>query len=217
MFSGTYKWVTLFTLLAVASVPLSPSPSYSLAWAFKLVLTVFLLQACASSMEGNEDLVSFLYTFLAGIFVIIVLRLILAASAPEPFFRGGRLNDYASPTGLSTLAGVLCLLSLTLFAIRKRGWLLFPIAFGMLVILLSGGKTGMVAGVFAAMLFFVLQKQVRYALGLLVVFLVIGGVLLATTPLGKYFQDYETPVKPPPSLGAPIYGPPFGPRFWKNR
>jgi O-antigen ligase len=191
MFSGTYKWVTLFTLLAVASVPLSPSPSYSLAWAFKLVLTVFLLQACASSMEGNEDLVSFLYTFLAGIFVIIVLRLILAASAPEPFFRGGRLNDYASPTGLSTLAGVLCLMSLTLFAIRKRGWLLFPIAFGMLVILLSGGKTGMVAGVFAAMLFFVLQKQVRYALGLLVVFLVIGGVLLATTPLGKYFQDYE--------------------------
>jgi exopolysaccharide production protein ExoQ len=191
MFSGSYKWVSLFALLAVASVPLSPSPSYSLAWAFKLVLTVLLLRACAVSMEGNEDLVSFLYTFLAGIFVIIVLRLILAATAPEPFFIGGRLNELASPTGLSTLAGVLCLLSLTLFAVRRRGWLLFPIAFGMLVILLAGGKTGMVAGVFAAMLFFVLQKQVRYALGLLVIFLVIGGVLLVTTPLGKYFQDYE--------------------------
>lgn len=191
MFSGSFKWVTLFTLLAVASVPLSPSPLYSLAWAFKLVLTVLLLRACATSMEGNEDLLSLLYTLLLGVFVIIVLRLVLAMNAPEPFFHGGRLNDYASPTGLSTLAAVLSLLSMTLFAIRRRGWLLFPLAFGLIVILLSGGKTGIVAGVLSAVLFFALQKQVRYALGLLVVFFVIGGILLVTTPLGKYFQDYS--------------------------
>ena len=191
MFSGPYKWVTFFALLAVASIPLSPSPMYSLAWAFKLVLTVLLLRAFLTSMEGNEDLLSLFYTLLLGVSVIIVLRLVLAMNAPEPFFHGGRLNDYASPTGLSTLAAVLSLLSMTIFAIRRRGWLLFPLAFGLIVILLSGGKTGMVAGVLSAMLFLALQKQVRYALGLLVILFVIGGILLVTTPLGKYFQDYS--------------------------
>jgi O-antigen ligase len=191
MFAGSFKWVSLFTLLAVASIPLSPSPSYSVAWAFKLVLTVLLLRAFLSSMESNEDVLTLFYTLLFGMFIIIVLRLVLAMNAPEPFFQGGRLNDYASPTGLSTLAAVLSLLSMTLLAVRRRGWLLFPLAFGLTVILLSGGKTGIVAGVLSALLFFALQKQVRYALGLLVVFLVIGGILLVTTPLGKYFQDYS--------------------------
>jgi O-antigen ligase len=60
----------------------------------------------------------------------------------------------------------------------------------MLVMLLAGGKTGIVAGVFSALLFFVLQKRIRYAIGSLVVFLVIGAVLLATTPLAKYLEDY---------------------------
>ena len=188
---GFLQWVTLFTLLAVASIPLSPSPSYSLAWAFKLVLTVLLLRAFLSSMESNEDVLTLFYTLLFGMVIIIVLRLVLAMNAPEPFFQGGRLNDYASPTGLSTLAAVLSLLSMTLLAIRRRGWLLFPLAFGLIVILLSGGKTGIVAGVLSALLFFALQKQVRNALGLLVIFLVISGILLVTTPLGKYFQDYS--------------------------
>ena len=190
LFSGSFKWVSLFALLAVASVPLSPSPSYSLAWAFKLVLTVALLIACASSMEGNGDLISFFYTFLAAFFALVSLRLGQALLAPESLFQGGRLNEVASPTGLSTLAGILFLLSITLFSIRRRGWLLFTAGFGIVVMLLAGGKAGIVAGVFSAMLYFVLQKRVRYALGMLVIFAVIGAVLLATTPLAKYFEDY---------------------------
>jgi O-antigen ligase len=35
-----------------------------------------------------------------------------------------------------------------------------------------------------------LQKRIRYALVALVVFLVIGAVLFATTPLAKYLEDY---------------------------
>jgi O-antigen ligase len=190
LFSGSYKWISFFALLAVASVPLSPSASYSLVWAFKLVLVVLLLQACASSMEGNKDLVSFLYTFLAGFFVVLFLRLAETFMGAEPVFEGGRLGAVASPTGLSTLAGVLFLLAMTLFAICRRGWLLFVTGFGMLVMLFAGGKAGIVAGIFSAMLFFALQKRVRYALGLLVIFLVVGGVLLATTPLAQYLQDY---------------------------
>jgi O-antigen ligase len=191
MFSGSYKWVSLFALLAVASVPLSPSKAYSFAWAFKLVLTVLLLRACASSMEGREDLISFLYTFLAGFSAVVLLRLVETFTGPESVFQGGRLNEIASPTGLSTIAGVLFLLSITLFAIRRHGWLLFLASFGILVMFLAGGKTGIVAGVFSTILFFVLQKQIRYALGLLVIFLLIGAVLLATTPLGKYLEDYN--------------------------
>lgn len=191
MFSGSFKWISFFALLASVSVPLSPSPKYSLAWTFKLVLTVLLLRACASSMEGIEDLVSFLYTFLAGFFVVAFLRVAQAFTGSEPAFQGGRLNEVASPTGLSTVAGVLLLLSMTLFAFGRRGWVLLIGAFGMLVMLIAGGKAGIVAGVFSAILFFLLQKRVRYALGLLVVFLVVGAVLLSTTPLGKYFEDYE--------------------------
>jgi O-antigen ligase len=89
------------------------------------------------------------------------------------------------------MAGLLLLVSMTLFAIRKRGWLLIMAGLGMLVMLVAGGKAGIVAGVFSALLFFVLQKRIRYALGLLVIFLVVGGVLLATTPLAKYFEDYN--------------------------
>ncbi len=191
MFSGSFKWISLFALLAVASVPLSPSPRYSLAWAFKLVLVVFLLRACASSMEGKEDLISFLYSLLAGFFALILLRFATTFAGPDPIFQGGRLNEIASPTSLSLMAGLLLLVSMTLFAIRKRGWLLIMAGLGMLVMLVAGGKAGILAGVFSALLFFVLQKRIRYALGLLVIFLVVGGVLLATTPLAKYFEDYN--------------------------
>jgi O-antigen ligase len=190
MFSGSYKWVSFFAILAVASVPLSPSPKYSLAWAFKLVLTVLLLQACASSMEGEEDLVSFFYAFLAGFFGVVVLRLGHALAGPEPLFQGGRLNEYASPTGISTLSGVLVLLSMTLVAVRRRGWILFMVGFGILVTLAAGGKVGILAGVVSAVVFFAMQKKVRYALGMLVVFALVGAILLATTPLAKYFEDY---------------------------
>ncbi|MGB8802817.1 MAG: O-antigen ligase family protein [Candidatus Acidiferrales bacterium] len=190
IFSGSYKWVSFFAILAVASIPLSPSPKYSLAWAFKLVLTVLLLQACADSMEGDDDLVSFFYVFLAGFFGVIVLRLAHGLAGPEPLFQGGRLNKYASPPGLSTMAGIVVLLSLTLVSLRRRGWLLFMAGFGLLVMLLAGGKAGIVAGVVSTIMFFAMQKRVRYALGVLALFLIVGGVLLATTPLGKYFEDY---------------------------
>jgi O-antigen ligase len=190
MFSGSYKWVSFFALLAVASVPLSPSPTYSFAWALKLVLTVLLLQACASSMEGDEDLVSFYYLFLAAFFGIVFLRLAHGLAAPEPLFQDGRLNKYASPPGLSTIAGIVVLLSFTLMAVRRRGWLWLLAAFGMLVTLIAGGKAGIVAGVVSAIMFFALQKRVRLALGFLLAFLIVGAVLLATTPLGKYFEDY---------------------------
>jgi hypothetical protein len=190
LFSGSYKWVSFFALLAVASAAVSPSPMYSLAWAFKLVLIVVLLQACASSMEGNEDLVSFFYALLISFLVVSLIRLSHAFTAPVPVFDGGRLNEYASPPGLSTMAGILTLLSLTMFAMRRRGWLLFTAALGILIMLLSGGKAGIVAGVVSAMIFFALQKRVRYALGMLAVFLIVGAVLLETTPLAKYFEDY---------------------------
>jgi O-antigen ligase len=142
-------------------------------------------------MEGSEDLISFLYTFLAGFSAVVALRLAETLTGPESVFQGGRLNEIASPTGLSTIAGILLLLSITLFAIRRQGWLVFLAGFGILVTILAGGKAGIVAGVFSTILFFVLQKRVRYALGLLVIFVLIGTVLLATTPLAKYFEDYN--------------------------
>ncbi len=191
MFSGSYLWISLFALLTIVSLPFSESRTYSLVWALKLAIVVLLLQLFAAAVERTEDLMGLLYAMLAGLSVIVVMRIVRAILSPEPLFLGGRLNEYASPTGLSALAGILLLLSLTLYAIRRRGWLIFVAAFALLAMLVAGGKAGIAAGLISAMAFFLLQKRVRRAMGLLLAVLAIGAVLLVATPLGSYFQDYS--------------------------
>jgi O-antigen ligase len=104
---------------------------------------------------------------------------------------GGRLNEHASPTGLAALAGILLLLAMTLYAVRRRGWLVGMSIYGVFVMIMSGGKAGIAAGVISAIFFFLLQKKLRYAWGMLMGVLVIGALLLVSTPLAKYFQDYN--------------------------
>jgi O-antigen ligase len=191
IFSGSYKWISLFALLAVASVPLSPGPLYSLGWASKLLIVVLLLHTFANSIQNDRDIAAFLSACLAGVFLITLARVSRPFVEPGSAFEGGRLNDYAGPTGLSVLAGILLLLSMTLFAVRKRGWLVPMGAYAILTMMFAGGKAGILAGIVSAILFLLLQRQGRKALGMLVGFLVIGAILLATTPLGKYLQDYS--------------------------
>jgi O-antigen ligase len=190
-FSGPYKWITLFVLLALASVPLSPSPKYSLAWAFKLAVVVWLLVAFANSMEELGDLVCLLYSLMAGFFVITLLRAARPFFEPGPAFMGGRLNGYASPTGLSALAGILLLLAMTLYALHRRAWLVGVCIYAVVVMMVSGGKAGIAGGIISAVFFFLLQKKLRYAWGMLVALFVIGGLLLVTTPLAKSLQEYN--------------------------
>ena len=45
LFSGAMKWPTIFAIIAVLSCPLSPSPAYSLAIAFKLCVIVLTINA----------------------------------------------------------------------------------------------------------------------------------------------------------------------------
>jgi hypothetical protein len=66
MFSGSYKWISCFALLALASAPLSPGPVYSMAWATKLAITVLLLGTCLAGEHGPEDIVSFLWATFWG-------------------------------------------------------------------------------------------------------------------------------------------------------
>lgn len=190
-FSGPYKWMSLFALLALASVPLSPSPKFSLVWAFKLGEVVWLLVAFANSMEGPADLVSLLYSLMAGFFVVTLFRVTRPFIEPGPAFVGGRLNAYASPTGLAGLAGILLLLAMTLYAVRRRGWLVGMSIYALFVMIVSGGKAGIAAGVISAVFFFLLQKKLRYAWGMLVGVLVVGALLVATTPLANYAHDYN--------------------------
>jgi O-antigen ligase len=191
LFSGPYKWMTLFVLLALASVPLSPSPTYSLAWGFKLAVVVWLLVAFANSMEQLGDLVCLLYSLMAGFFVITLLRAARPFFEPGPVFMNGRLNGYASPTGLSALAGILLLLAMTLYALRRRAWLIGVCIYAVCVMIVSGGKAGIAGGIISAVFFFLLQRKLRYAWGMLLALFVIGGVLLVTTPLAKSLQQYN--------------------------
>ena len=43
LFSGPYKWASLFSLVALLSVAYAPQVAFSLAWAFKLCLVVVVL------------------------------------------------------------------------------------------------------------------------------------------------------------------------------
>src|SRR6185437_12305616 len=48
------KWPLLFALLAVGSCLLSPTPAFSLAWAFKLVVSVLILLVCAGTIAERQ-------------------------------------------------------------------------------------------------------------------------------------------------------------------
>src|SRR5208282_835516 len=48
LFSGDYKWLTLFAVVCVASCTYAPRSLFALAWAFKLSVVVLLLVLCST-------------------------------------------------------------------------------------------------------------------------------------------------------------------------
>ena len=191
-FSGCNKWLSLFALVCLASAPLSPTPLYSLAWAFKLLLVVVLLLLCSGTMHDLNDVESFFWSNFWGFLIVAAVPVARAFADPSAAFTGGRLNEaLASPTGLSSCAGTLVLLSLTLNSLRNRSWLLGFAFVGSTVMIMAGGKAGIAAGIMSVTLFFFLQKRVAASLGWLLAVFALGIVILAVTPLPTYFTAYQ--------------------------
>jgi hypothetical protein len=190
-FSGSNKWLSLFAVVCVMSAPFSPTPIYSLAWAFKLSLVVVLLLACSAVMHDLDDIKAFLWSNLWAYVVVAVLPVVRAFADASTTFEGGRLNELASPTGLSLSAGTLVLLSLTLNSLRNRTWLLGFVVLGSIVMIMAGGKAGIAAGIVSVSLFFLLQKRVAASFAWLVAALALGSIIVAVTPLATYFTAYH--------------------------
>jgi O-antigen ligase len=190
MFAGPWKWVSLFALLCLCSSAYSPIPGYSLAWGFKLLLTALLLMMCSNAIFDLHDLHTFFQTTLCGVAFLSFVPVVRAFADPSTAFEGGRLNEAAGPVGLSTMAGSLLLLSLTLNSLRMRGWLVAMSTLAAGVMFLTGGKAGIVAGVVSAVIFFLLRKKFAAGLGMLAGFFLVGCAVLLFTPLSMYLRSY---------------------------
>jgi exopolysaccharide production protein ExoQ len=192
MFSGQYKWVVLFAAVCLASCVYSPRPGYSAAWALKLGLVILLLHLCSAYITDLRDIDSFLrLTFWALTFLVIYW--VFQGNGTEHFFdEQGRL---IGADGLSATAGTLLLLCLTLFSsipgwgLRKAAIAVGGIVF--IIMIVAGGKAGIVAGLMAAVIFFVLRRGFGSAARFLIGASVLSAVLVMVTPLGKYLRIYS--------------------------
>jgi hypothetical protein len=187
-FSGGNKWLSLFALVALFSVSFAPRPVYSLAWAFKLLLVVLVLLFCSNVIGDLNDIESFFWATFWGFVILTLLPVARAFAHPSTVFEEGRLSG--SPNGLVVSAGVLLLLAFTLNSLRKRTWLAGFVVLGATVMLISGGKAGIIAGTVSVTLFFVLQKRPALAFGWLLGIFALGCVVFAVTPLPTYFSTY---------------------------
>jgi O-antigen ligase len=187
-FSGSNKWLSLLAFVCLVSAPFSPTPMYSLAWAFKLFLVVLLLLLCSATIHDLNDIESFYWVNLCGFFVVAAASVVRAFVNPSGAFEKGRL--WGSPNGLSISAGALVLLALLLNSLHKRTWLAGFAIVGATVMIMSGGKTGIIAGIASVTLLFVLQKRVAAGFGWLLGVLALGGIILLATPLATHFTTY---------------------------
>ena len=78
---------------------------------------------------------------------------------------GGRLA--VSTNGYSTTCGILILLSLMLFALQRRFWLILFAVTGVTMMILSGGKERIASGIISIVLYFLFQKRVLASIGVL--------------------------------------------------
>jgi O-antigen ligase len=189
LFTGTSKWLTFFVAVCVISIAWTPGPAYAMAWSFKLVLAVCLLQLCASLIEDISDLELFLKVTAVAFVFLTVLPVYYATKDPDGFFLDGRLN--ADPDLLSPLAASLMVMSLMLYANTKKRYWAGVGVLAAVIMLLAFGKAGVVGGFLAAGLFMLLQRKVVRSLGLLLGLGVLALFIISITPLGAYLQTYE--------------------------
>lgn len=190
LFAGPYKWVSWFGTMCLLSCAYAEDPGFSLAWIIKLFLAILLLAACNYEIKNHDDLRSFLKVSQWGLAFLVVVPILRLVANPE-VLATGRLYDVATaPTVLSVDAGLLVLYSLTLAQTARNTSRNIFVFLGMVVMLLAGGKTGILGCIFGALAFFMLQGKFKAAVRFLLILLVVGGLLVAFTPLGTYLKFY---------------------------
>jgi len=195
LFKGDYKWVTFFALTCLASCAWAPRISLGLVWAFKLLLVTVLLMACSARIKDYRDTVSFLCFTIWAYLIIVLQPVLIAAMRGEMFDEEGRMSTIVSPNALSPNAAIVLLLTLTLFS-NRRGEGLKNSAFfvgliGLLVMILAGSKTGIVACVIAGVIFYILRGRLGTAFTYVAGTGVLLAILIMATPLADYAHLYQ--------------------------
>lgn len=194
LFEGDYKWVTGMALICTASCVYSPKPSYSFAWSFKLLLVVAVVHVCAKQFTNERQIRGFLIATTVAMFFLVVAPTVRSMFGTDPSsdFGAGELEQRfrEGSTGISGIAGTLAMICLMLYQPGKRRWPLFIGGIGLCIMIIAGGKAGIIAGVVSGVLFFAMQKRF---LPIVIFLSTISGLFwlaIKFTPLGEYFANY---------------------------
>lgn len=189
LFSGSSKWISLFTLVCLLSIAYAPGKFYSAGWGFKLLLVILLLELCGSLMQSLDDVVGFLKATMWALLFLTIIPVLTAFSNPATAFFEGRLNG--NPDLLSPTAASLLLVAMTLYSIEKKKSFFLVGFVGLAVMFLAFGKAGVASGLLAALIFLLLQKKVVRSLGLLLGSAALATLIISVTPLANYVQTYK--------------------------
>jgi len=187
LFSGSFKWATIFAIVAFLSCGLSSQVLYSAALAFKLCVIVLTLCAMGEAIEDDAGIHKLFVALFAGMLIVVMAEFITPFLGPDPF-AGGRLG---AMIGLSGTCGILLLLSLLFLWLKKNPWFLLCAVFSVVVMMLAGTKGGMVASFASLMVFFFMLKRPAQAFVACLVFTIVFILACAFTPLGKSLQKYS--------------------------
>jgi O-antigen ligase len=200
LFQGSYAVVSVYAVLCLFSAAYAPKPMFSVAFAFKLLLVAVLLQMALTSMRDLDDLRRFTRWTLAAFIVLALLPLGQAFSNPDSAFgwtsmsgageTDVRLNAIVHPIAVSQWGGIVLLLSMLLLYLDRKKWQFVISLAGATILLLGGGKAAIIAGLFSALLFLILQRSFRSALVFGVSVGCIAVLLMMTTPVFQHFGRY---------------------------
>jgi O-antigen ligase len=172
----------------VLSTAQSPQPLYCLAWAFKLCLVILLLGMCSALIRDSRDLRAFLRATLWACLFYLVVEVYRGVADPSRAFEGGRFGQ--SSNSLSVIAGTVLILSLALGPMIGSVWTVLFSILASTIMILAGGKAGIVGGALSATLFYLTKKKVVSAVALLIGMACLGVALYTVTPLGSYLNRY---------------------------
>jgi len=193
---GPGKWITLFSFVCAASCIYSPRPSFSAVWAFKMVLIALLLQVCWYQMDGLQDTLTFLKFTFFGYALVAFQPVIVSAMRGEMFDEEGRMSIIVNPDALSADAATVFILALTLFSrVKNEGLRMSAVVFGVsgfAVMILAGGKAGIISGLAGGALYFLIRRGIGPTLGYMIGAAGAALLLISFTPLGDYFSQYHS-------------------------
>jgi O-antigen ligase len=192
MLKGSWKWLTVFALVCTASIVYAPNAAYSLAWLCKLWLVVLCARMCHSHIRNENDIWTFFRITLWGFLFLTVLPAIRALADPSTAFEGAgdRLN--ANPDALSPAAATALLLVLMLCSFSMQRHLVFFGVIATIIMFFALGKTGILAGIFATIVFLLLQGRLRAAMWLGMSMAALVGILfLGSSTFSGHIRSYE--------------------------